>query len=346
MGNPCGLPGCEVEVPVDGGCARCKSINYCGVAHQREDWRRHKMVCSPSPVYNVVEVAGKGRGLVATRVLDVGQLVITDKPLLMIQGLETPPNIRRMLEDFEKLSAEKKAKIMAMTDPGVADHKFDHLHLDDVQLQVARKFNTNSLGLGDDLIALYENISLINHSCSPNVFWVDGTDGVSSEVRVCRRIEQGEEIVASYYVFSDFPLRQERINKISKDRYFQCRCDLCSLFGVDLKTDEDTRKVIMKLHREVDQLFNRSGPAMALKAAEQKLDVMEKIRDRIVLRFPEALLECFNLAAMAGKKDKMMGYKERALTLSTSLSKGHKEKAEKRVRMVEMEVRMAGKQLK
>ena len=47
-------------------------------------------------------------------------------------------------------------------------------------------------------------------------------DKTKIEVRVCRRIKEGEEIVLSYISLSSFPLRQQRMDKL-KLRGFECR---------------------------------------------------------------------------------------------------------------------------
>ena len=45
MPDFCGLLSCGVDVGESGRCSRCKAIMYCGAAHQREDWRRHREAC-------------------------------------------------------------------------------------------------------------------------------------------------------------------------------------------------------------------------------------------------------------------------------------------------------------
>lgn len=312
-------------------------INYCGRDHLVRDWGRHRLECCPPLVFEVVEVPGKGRGLVATKVLEVGDLVVSEKPLLTLKCQPTPRDFRVTMANFEKLTPEKKGVILAMEETGEVKLSAGFCLLNDSEQQMARKFQAYAIdsGLDEDApSALYEHICLINHSCSPNVFWTDGKE-TAQEVRVCRRIEVGEEIVAGYYVFSDFPLRQERRDKISRERQFLCHCRLCSLDMDDMQEDDKIRKTIQSLHKEVDRVFNRSGPSKALKLAEEKLALMEKIKEHMILRLPEALLECFNLAALANK-GVMVRYKERALELSAALSQGHKEKAEQRIRSVEM----------
>ena len=62
-----------------------------------------------------------------------------------------------------------------------------------------------------------------------------------------------------------------------------CRCGLCSLSGEDLAEDESIRLKIRELSEEIERL--ESDPVEALKKAESKLELMENIRDRVILRF-------------------------------------------------------------
>ena len=42
----CQLAGCDEKAP--NRCSRCKSVWYCGVDHQRQDWKNHKPACDDS----------------------------------------------------------------------------------------------------------------------------------------------------------------------------------------------------------------------------------------------------------------------------------------------------------
>ena len=64
---------------------------------------------------------------------------------------------------------------------------------------------------------------------------------------------------------------------------------MCSLSGKDLKEDENIRLKIRKLSEEIE---SESDPREALKKAELKLELMEKVEDRVILRFPHHLLTC------------------------------------------------------
>ena len=57
-------------------CNQCNSITYCDKVCQREDWGRHKDNCIP---VMLTELKGKGRGLVASRDIQVGEVIFTEE---------------------------------------------------------------------------------------------------------------------------------------------------------------------------------------------------------------------------------------------------------------------------
>ena len=85
--------------------------------------------------------------------------------------------------------------------------------------------NRISIGNKSNESAVFEVISMINHSCKPNVAWfTKEEDKMQKEVRVCRKIIEGEEIVASYVNLGELPLRQQR-QELLRPWAFECRYD-------------------------------------------------------------------------------------------------------------------------
>ena len=171
--------------------------------------------------YKVVEVEGKGRGLVAAKTLNVGELVVSEKMFLkMAAGSEHD------VSSFARLNKETKKKLMKLSCPTKPQESEGSVH---EILQM--KFLTNCIPLDSDNqdqrpaeSAVFETISMINHSCAPNVAWfTEEMDKTRREVRVCRHIKEGEEILASYIGLSEFPLRQERRDSLMTTWAFVCR---------------------------------------------------------------------------------------------------------------------------
>ena len=211
--------------------SRCKVAVYCENRHRREDKERHDKICKsstekiPSKVlgrshlaeevpYKLVEIEGKGRGLVATKTMEVGELVLSEKAFLKVPS---EASLEFYKGFFSRLEPDIRAKLMNLSCPEDTELKDQTLLM---------KFNANCIAMTHSErknSVVFEMISMINHSCMPNVVWFpEEADETRKEVRVCRRIQKGEEIVASYSLFSDLPLRQQRRDRL-RPWGFLCR---------------------------------------------------------------------------------------------------------------------------
>ena len=209
---------------------------YCENKHRKQDRERHDEICNKTQSeevptknvtlamsqlgleapYKLVEIEGKGRGLVATRTLEIGELVISEKPFLIATNFElfqlllnAEPEIRTKLMNLSSRPAE------AMPMPILLRKFYSNC--------IEEKAKPTGANSAVQASAVFEMISMINHSCKPNVVWCpEEADKARAEVRVCRRIKEGEEIVASYLASLQHPLRQERRDMLSP-RGFVCR---------------------------------------------------------------------------------------------------------------------------
>lgn len=74
--------------------------------------------------------------------------------------------------------------------------------------------------------AAFATLSLLNHSCDPNV--VRHYYSVNSAVRTIRTIRKGEELVDNYgYHYAVMP-KEERQRKLHNQYFFKCNCEACS----------------------------------------------------------------------------------------------------------------------
>ena len=60
---------------------KCGQASYCSKTCQKEDWPVHKRSC---PAVSVGGIGYKGRGLVANRSIAMGGVIMTEKPLMVI----------------------------------------------------------------------------------------------------------------------------------------------------------------------------------------------------------------------------------------------------------------------
>lgn len=75
------IENCSVcGIPAPHKCAACKSVAYCSVEHQKQDWSQHKVACRPFKIERNDEL---GRYLVATRDISAKSIVFIEPPLVI-----------------------------------------------------------------------------------------------------------------------------------------------------------------------------------------------------------------------------------------------------------------------
>lgn len=76
-------------------------------------------------------------------------------------------------------------------------------------------------------VALFPNIAMVNHSCTPNSFFTFA--GRQAKVRNSQSIRGGDEICISYGpTEASMPSCSERKEALNSQYHFQCGCDACT----------------------------------------------------------------------------------------------------------------------
>lgn len=211
------------------------------------------------PSLECVEVPGKGLGLVATREIREGTLLIREHPRGLVLGEnatnadlsakligeiksgESGPGFLLMdiINDmFPRTLEDRKCLHHPPADRSLTDLARDsHMKAEDVMtIQYAVMYNCHSTGYGDQDSrpharcqeeaqgqGLYPCVSLLNHSCWPNVTH-SSRNGIMS-VYATRSISAGEEVCDSFInIYQNGVARRRQL----KEAYaFDCRCDRC-----------------------------------------------------------------------------------------------------------------------
>ena len=87
----------------------CLTISYCNSDCQKSDWKRHKAACPP---YVIRDMPGKGKGVVATRRLVTGSLIMAEEPLILVNAGNASRESKDVITKFLNLSEELKKSVM------------------------------------------------------------------------------------------------------------------------------------------------------------------------------------------------------------------------------------------
>uniref|UniRef100_A0A667X8Z6 [histone H3]-lysine(4) N-trimethyltransferase n=1 Tax=Myripristis murdjan TaxID=586833 RepID=A0A667X8Z6_9TELE len=220
-------------------CGKCKQAFYCNVDCQRGDWPMHKLECSAMCAYGENWCPSETVRLVARIIMR--QRTTTER---------TPSERLLLLREFEahldKLDSEKEEMNQADI---AALHHFYSRHIidlpdDQALAELFAQVNCNGFTIEDEELshlgsAVFPDVALMNHSCSPNV--IVTYKGTVAEVRAVQEINPGEEIFNSYIDLL-YPT-EDRNERLLDSYFFTCQCKECTTKSKDKAKMEIRKKL-------------------------------------------------------------------------------------------------------
>lgn len=211
----------------------------------------------------------KGRGLIATKNIQRGELLITERPLISLTRQEAwfdPPNSNTNLNSnsdsnlpnnlaviFESLSDDQKKLVLDL-------HHFKEIGDENPAEQdsLLGRFRTNALPIhesreGYAQHGLFPLISRINNECRPNVhyrYYGKETEGC---IYAVRDIPLGGELSLSYG--NQLQAKASRQSFIERNFGFICTCPVCMKEGPALASDDSLREMVGRLQPEASRLL-------------------------------------------------------------------------------------------
>ena len=273
-------------------CSRCHSVYYCSKECQSAHHKSHKLNCKPS--YEIVEIIGKGKGMVATRFIPAGHLILSESPILVsdiITGVHEMSSHWKILCDaVSNLETKKK-------------NQFLSLHNARPDLQLLGLFGSNSITipkLGSDSTgpsrpkaAIFPTLSRINHSCSPNVVWSWNKQRNKEELRAIVDMNTGTEMIASYVnILLPSNIRRE---ELSYKYNFNCECQLCSLPSEKLKRSDLDRKRLIEYQVEVKEMIKWGQIKHAYEKSLDILKIADDLGSEAYSVLPQLYLDSYQL---------------------------------------------------
>jgi len=189
--------------------------------------------------YTVREIFGKGSGMFASKKIYPGEIILAEKPLLLVSDeiFQDSERLDTYLDKaVNKMSTEDREKFLDLSDCRGLDQSY------------VGKFYTNTMNY-DEKAAIVPLMSRSNHSCRPNSEFATRIDLGLQKLVAMHVIEAGEEICINYMAASDdgMDVRETRQKYLRMYYGFQCVCGICTLQGEDLKENEEVREEVKVL---------------------------------------------------------------------------------------------------
>lgn len=198
--------------------------------------------------FSIMDIPGKGKGLVATRPIAAGELVFAESPLFTTSTelISEQMVIEAIRENLTVAQAKDFLSLKNAAKGGLP-------HLCGILI-------TNFLPCGNHVPELGEYASMIgyfptavriNHHCRPNInnYWNDRTQQI--RFYAVRDVAPGEELCVSYLDVLTHPTKAIRGAKFKEIWDFECTCSVCSLTGEELRASDARRTTIARIYDEL-----------------------------------------------------------------------------------------------
>lgn len=162
------------------------------------------------------DIPGKGVGVIATRQISVGTLVLSERPIIQVASSTYQASLAHLvLAQLQKLDSHDREGFLALR------------NTHEQMLPIEGIFKTNAIPLGSGSSAgdIFIQCSRFNHSCTANAAYHWDANQKRERVFAIREINPEEEIVVSYLSEDVWALpTKERKARILQEFGFQCRC--------------------------------------------------------------------------------------------------------------------------
>ena len=160
----------------------CGKVSYCGLECQKRDWMTHKPNCPP---FKIINIPGKGRGIVATRKINVGDIILEEMPLMVIDSANSEISASGFQKKYETLDNTTKEKILSLFDPLCDEIKLD-MKTSISKIEASLGINSNQSN-AEQVKDLSEQLSSLNTD-------LEDLDSTDNEMEKALRIFAGNSI--------------------------------------------------------------------------------------------------------------------------------------------------------
>lgn len=198
-----------------------------------------------APAYKMEAVPGAGAGMIATRFIPRGSLLVSEPPLFTVRGnLSTSRATAAAIESAVRVLSDAQKQI------------FFSLHnSQDASMSAAVgivKTNGHPLGVGSSDCGIFPTCSRFNHSCASNASYTWDGAATQEAVYAGKDIARGEQITVNYLDEQHLNApRSERRAVLLRDFRFECACTVCRASPAAIAASDRRRAEVARLDAQV-----------------------------------------------------------------------------------------------
>ncbi|KAI1500179.1 hypothetical protein F5X99DRAFT_410330 [Biscogniauxia marginata] len=216
--------------------------------------------------YEIVETPPNGKGVVAARQISRSEVIMTDWASVILD-ISFPSSVRRsqgyrlLHRAADQLSDPDKVLQLARSSTTAADIMEDVLRTNAFSYPLAEEPH----------MAVYPDVSRINHACKPNAYVRFSTSNFAVSVIATTDISVGEEINISY-----IPVNYTRAERQAALRRwgFDCKCSLCTASKAEIAASDYRRQKIETLRQQVMDAIDARDGTKAVKMTHEVLELL------------------------------------------------------------------------
>ncbi|KAL5482605.1 hypothetical protein ACEPAI_9199 [Sanghuangporus weigelae] len=205
---------------------------------------RNPIPADDGRAFDVVDIPKKGKGLVAMRDIKQGELLIKERPLIVVPSSTNSSPAQLLKDRLRNLTPSQRDEYYSLSyvHPG---KDLKSLSEDDIMLAI---FQTNGISAGDS-VGLFPRTARLNHGCSAafNSVYSWRTREGNLVVHAIKPIKRGQELLTTY-MDTKRP-RHERQAYLKSNYDFRCTCSVCSLPEVESRTSDERLSKMTNLYQ-------------------------------------------------------------------------------------------------
>ncbi|KAI0169855.1 SET domain-containing protein [Hypoxylon sp. FL1284] len=254
-----------------------------------------------SDLFEVQQIPGKGKGLVALRDMPKGTRILRESPLFTVRSMPRADLNKAMTSKLGALSKEQQRQFLSLHNNFPGQHA------------LAGIVKTNALpcGSGSSTGGIYLTICLINHSCLPNAHNNWNEEFEVETIHAVKPISAGEEITIDY---TDCGPSHIRRLKLRESFGFDCQCPACSQPPKELEASDARRVQMERLDESIGNPMRMQSRPSASLADCRSLLQLSKEEYGEPLASPAARLyyDAFQISAVHGDRSRAAAFAEKA----------------------------------